>query len=704
MLVPRASALLRHHSPAAIAGWISIAVFAAVLSWLAVAQHPVGDYGGESDFYGGYAQGAHGIQGGTWDARRYVIVGPVYEVTLALVGKVTPDLFTAAKLISVVAAVGAAAFWFALLARLLGTLGGLWALGFLIVNGTFLRYGYAASTDMLAVFFQSACLFAALGARGRWAPFLSGLAAALAVLTRYNAIYLVPVLIAAVIWRSASVSKTRRVLATAAGFLVIVAPWVAFSVGQGVIPGEGLIRGYAFYADDHGEWNVQDALSSASTPKTIPGWSSVVGADPRAFVTDRLRQIPIHLRGDARDLIGWPSAVAALFGLVLLWRRRLERRLWPIAIAGAVCFLTLLAAFHSSRYSLPMVMFYASGAAGLSWVTSRGGRGVATGVGLAAIGLTLATSFQIQRTVQRETPREVIAAGQALRSLAPRGAAVIARKGHIAYYSDRLVLPFPRVRSLPELAAYARANGAEYLYFSWLETQMRPELAYMLDPTAAIPGLTIVHSSERKPAILYRIGPDFGRAPDWIANDFQRSLHTARAIVRVQGDQAPVTNRAVLAIDAVLRQDWEEALHYTSSVIATDPNHALAWAVRGETLRRLHRLDEARSAFHRAIELDPSDPAAKIGLGRIELALGNSQRAMHLWRAAAENAEDVRALDEIARLLGGIADSSGVQEIRKDRQRIEREASTDKLRPSAGPPSRPRTGALASHSRRTGSL
>jgi len=100
----------------------------------------------------------------------------------------------------------------------------------------------------------------------------------------------------------------------------------------------------------------------------------------------------------------------------------------------------------------------------------------------------------------------------------------------------------------------------------------------------------------------------------------------------------------------------------------------------------------------------PPIPAAKIGLGRIELALGNSQRAMHLWRAAAENAEDVRALDEIARLLGGIADSSGVQEIRKDRQRIEREASTDKLRPSAGPPTRPRTGALASHSRRTGSL
>jgi hypothetical protein len=127
----------------------------------------------------------------------------------------------------------------------------LWALGFLIVNGTFLRYGYAASTDMLAVFFQSACLFAALGARGRWAPFLSGSPRHSQVLTRYNAIYLVPVLIAAVIWRSASVSKTRPRAGHRGGFPVIVAPWAAFSVGKGN-SGRGLIRGYAFYADDHG--------------------------------------------------------------------------------------------------------------------------------------------------------------------------------------------------------------------------------------------------------------------------------------------------------------------------------------------------------------------------------------------------------------------------------------------------------------------
>jgi tetratricopeptide (TPR) repeat protein len=274
---------------------------------------------------------------------------------------------------------------------------------------------------------------------------------------------------------------------------------------------------------------------------------------------------------------------------------------------------------------------------------------------------------------------------------------VIARKGHIGYYSDHLVLPFPRMRSLHELADYARANGAEYLYFSWFETQMRPELAYLLDTTAAIPGLTVVHSSDHKPAILYRLGPSFGRAPEWIANDFQKSVHVARAIVRVQGDQAPVSHRVVLAIDAVLREAWEEALHHASSVTQTDPSHALAWAVEGEALRRLHRLDEARIAFRRAIDLDPSDPAAKIGLGRIELAIGNPKRAMHLWRAAAETTDDVRTLDEISRLLGGIADSSGVREIRRDMGRIEREASNDKIRPSSGPPSsQSRPGGLAS--------
>ncbi|HET9325535.1 MAG TPA: glycosyltransferase family 39 protein [Candidatus Eisenbacteria bacterium] len=708
---PGTSLSSRSFSKASLVGWTAIGLFALVLTWLSLFHHTVGDYGAESDFYGGYAEGARGIQQGVWDARRYVVVGPGYEVALAMVGGVARDFFTGAKLISVAAATGAAAFWFALLTRLIGPVAGLWVVAFVLINPTFLRYGTAASTDMLAVFLQAVCLFTALGARGRQAPLLSGALAGAAVLTRYSSLYLVPILVVAQLWRRDEPgSWVRRAMASAAGFLLVVAPWAAFSVGQGVIPGEGLVRGYAFYANDHGDWNVQDDVSDfGNASATIPSLRSVIGRDPKAFVWNRLRQVSVHLRGDARDLLGWPAAIAALLGLALLWRHRLERRLLPLAIAGVLCFVSLLAAFHSTRYSLPMVLFYASAAAGLSALRLAGSAGAArwsvAGIGIAAIGLTLVTAVKSQLALLREAPREVIAAGQTLQRVAASGSTVIARKGHIGYYSGHPVAPFPRVHSLRELADYARRQRAEYIYFSWFETQMRPELAYLLDPTAAIPGLTVIHSSDEKPAILYRIGPDFGRAPDWIANEFQRSVHLARAIERVQREGTPASHLAVLAIDALLGKEWTVALHHSSRVTETDPSHALAWAVRGEALRRLSRAEEARVAFVRAIELDPSDPAAKIGLGRIELASGNPVEAMHLWRAAARAAEDVRTLDEISRLLGAVADSSGVRSIRSEIQRIEREPRLEKDRPTAGiPPAHQRQAPLVARVRRMGPL
>ena len=89
------------------AGAAIIALATATLLGVALFLHPVGDYYAESDFYGGYAAGARQVQHGILDPHRYVVVGPVYEVALALLGGLTRDLFLAGKLISVAAAAAA---------------------------------------------------------------------------------------------------------------------------------------------------------------------------------------------------------------------------------------------------------------------------------------------------------------------------------------------------------------------------------------------------------------------------------------------------------------------------------------------------------------------------------------------------------------------------------------------------------------------
>src|SRR5437773_2540588 len=63
----------------------------------------------------------------------------------------------------------------------------------LATNPYFVRYGYTASTDALALALQAATLALLLGGTGRRAAAAAGLVAALAFLTRYSAITLLPV-------------------------------------------------------------------------------------------------------------------------------------------------------------------------------------------------------------------------------------------------------------------------------------------------------------------------------------------------------------------------------------------------------------------------------------------------------------------------------------------------------------------------------
>src|SRR5215471_13724765 len=123
-----------------------IALAGAALLAIALFWHPVGDYHAESDFYGGYADGARQIEQGHLDPTRYPVVGPMYECTLALLGLTGVDLFLLAKLLSVVAACVVLACMAALVRRrapgpVSGAALGLWLTLLLAVNPTFVRYG-----------------------------------------------------------------------------------------------------------------------------------------------------------------------------------------------------------------------------------------------------------------------------------------------------------------------------------------------------------------------------------------------------------------------------------------------------------------------------------------------------------------------------------------------------------------------------------
>jgi tetratricopeptide (TPR) repeat protein len=193
----------------------------------------------------------------------------------------------------------------------------------------------------------------------------------------------------------------------------------------------------------------------------------------------------------------------------------------------------------------------------------------------------------------------------------------MARKGHVGYYSGRPVAPFPRVQSPGELAAYCREHGVRWIYYSWYEALLRPELMYLLDTTATVPGLTLVHSAEQRPCRVFRVDPGFGEAPAWWDDVTQRGIHIARGAVQVLEETRSWEHHLLLAYDAASREDAWSMLEHADAALRGRPGEAHAWALRGAALQAQSRAFEAIDAYRTALRLQPGMRLAEDGLRRL---------------------------------------------------------------------------------------
>jgi tetratricopeptide (TPR) repeat protein len=639
-----------------------------VIAWIAFAHHPIGDYFTESDFYG-YAWGARLIQHGRIDFSRYSVVGPLYELLLAVLAPLARDAFRAGELISIASAATTLLVWRQLLRRRISEAAGVWVVVLLAVNPHFARYGYSATTDMLAVALQSLTVAAVLLGRGGRAPLIAGLCAALAVLTRYSALYLLPAAIACYLWwPEPGRARGRAVGWFALGFAALVVPWAALSLAAGHMPGSNLIGSFSFYVDPSQKRNVQDVLPSGVQAYRSLG--AMLAHEPGALIGRLLANIPSHLRSNLVSLIGVPAAIACGIALLVVLRDGSWRRLLPLGVFGGFAFLSLVPVFYSDRYALPLAPYdLAIAAAGiasprlvprampalrLAWVAA-----------LVPVVLSFQASMTLQRWIRTQLPLEVVESGRVLRGLAPQGGGAISRKMHLWYYSGLDPVAFPRVPTLAALAAYARDTRARYIYFSWYEAELRPEFWYLLDSTATVPGLERIPFPSRNPALLFRIGSEFGRDPAWLSNDSLRSLHVARAQVQALEDRYAWSAHFVLGEEARGRGDLSAALDHYLAATRGNPGLALAWQRAGGTLLALGRIEEARGAYERARALVPGDAVTLIGIGWTQMRSGRADLAARTWRPLVSSTHDPATLRAMAEAFDRAGDAAARDQARR---------------------------------------
>jgi Dolichyl-phosphate-mannose-protein mannosyltransferase len=631
-----------HGEPAWIlpAAGVVVAITAIALAAIVSGPHRIGDYYTESDFYGGYASGARLIQQGHLDATRYGVVGPVYEFALALTGAVTRDLFAAAEWMSILSAALALGLWFVLLRRRLNGTLALVTIAFLATNSTFFRYGYSVTTDMLAFALVTAALFTVLAATRRSAPLVAGLLVALATLTRYSAIVMLPGALAYYLWlgTSAGVSRPRAVAMFVSGFTIVALPWLLLAIASGAPPGAQIFHDIAFdiYANARGQsW-------AEYQTRLQPGFRSIVDVwlrDPAAVVRREGSNLLSHAGMDAKLLLGWPIAAMCAAGLAFAFVDRRWRALAPLLVFGLLFYVALVPAFYAARYALVLAPFYLMFIGMLNsspWLTRRvraGALPLMPALACIALIASIAACASAQRETLDTVPTEVLPIAKTLRANASAGATVMALKPQIAFYSGVEFTPLPASSDLGVLGRECRARGADYLYYSWLEANNRPSFWYLLDPAAEVPGLERLEYAHGHPAALYRIGPAFGDAPAWLADDTARARSAERVI-----DETPVAWRwrthLSIAVAALEQRRFQEALDHAKAVTRDRPGEALGWRLSGDARLQLNDARGAIDDFERALAIEPANTETRIALGWLLLAYGRQDRAARVWRPA----------------------------------------------------------------------
>lgn len=637
------------------------AALAATLVAIAIAGHRVGDYFTETDFYGGYGPGARLVAAGAADPARYGVTGPLFDGLLAAVGFVTRDLFVAGEVIAIASVAVALAAWFALLRARAGGATAAWSVAFLAANATLVRYGYSATTDAPALALQAVALWCALGARWRGAAFAAGACAALAAITRYTAIALLPALLVAAVLAPRG-TRVRRALGLLAGFAVIAAPVLAWFVRAGHFPGEALFHDVAYEAYALGSGRTLADYQAGLQPG-LHSLAQALAHDPAALVRRELANTLGHVRADARDLLGWPVAALCAVGAVAIALERGRRRWVTLAIAAVALYLALVPAASSARYSLALAPFYlalagaAAGSARLARLARVGPVALVHVLALAALALALRENVRAQRDTLALLPVEVRGAAAALRREAGDGARVTALKPHVAWYANAVPVPFPNVATLDALAAECQRSGARWIYYSWIEAANRPALWYLLDPQARVPGLRVVATTAHHASVLYAVEPGLGAEPSWLASDTARAASEARVVAAMPAGTA-WRARLSLALWARGTGRWAEARENAGAALAGHADLALAHRIVGEADMRMNDVPGARAAYERAVSLEPANVDARVALGWLRLSTGDEAGAAEAWRPTIDQVQHRPTLERMQAVFAARGDAT----------------------------------------------
>jgi tetratricopeptide (TPR) repeat protein len=514
-------------------------------------------------------------------------------------------------LLGVAAAVIGAWFSFLLLRDFFGRDIALATLLALLLNPVYLRAAIEAGTDMPTFALSVAATYLVASGSRMTALATAGFLAGYATITRYNAAFLV---VAATVLLLRRPDRWRSSAWYGAGLAIPIVAWMAANLaltGSAFSNSNHLNFAFALYGHEM-EWDRFWATSATR----FHSFADVISYDPAAAARQIGANLATHWIRDARELMPlWIGAIA-IPGMVLCVSRGLRRTAFVVHFA--LCYLTLATIFYAPRFFLYLLPFYLGAAtvlvlrfrapipggdAGSKWDARAGW--LRWGVLGVLVVLSGARAVTDVRAMESNSPHEAREAGAFLRGRASGQASVMARKPHVAHFAGMQYVPLPNVATVAELIEAGRRGRVNFLYFSGLEENVRPQLVTLGVENADFPGL---HQLE------YRITPArrFFAIYQFVDEPFDSAL-----------------------MDRVQRRALERR-------VAMDPIDPAVRTLAAGVLMNQGAFRDALSHLEVAERIRPEDPevavlqaAAHQALGQYRLALSACDRASSIGVATA---------------------------------------------------------------------
>jgi hypothetical protein len=509
----------------------------------AARQHPYGTYTTETDFYQFYAPDAEHLASAEFPENTFN--GPGYPLMLALLTKVTGDVFVAGKIISVASATLTVLLTFLLFEKLFGFWVGIGAQLLVTVCTQFPSFAVTTTTDLFFLMLCVAAMYMFINdaLAVRWRIILTAALTGYAYLTRYNGLFLLATFALGIVALNYFATTRRNRLRNSAifigVFLVTISPWLVANYrhfGSPFYNTNYLNIATEFYPELANNSVFQEGTRGLS--EKFHSLGEVLRYDPKRMLTHYPENLFEALSNSITldlvdDWLGW----FAVAGFVLALIERRTKAVFLVLLSGVFYFLVVGLTHWESRYYFYVMVLYAGLAAYAairpfqflserflvakasdenSGIVATGGmRGQRPFLNVAAVLASMilfsviwANAYAVSKktliTFLASHPTEIPAASAFIKGEGPAHPHIVARKPHLAFFTRGEWVFIPMVKSLDELKAWLAENPVDYLAFGVREAQARPELKALQDRSQAPAWLVPVWSDDARKFVLYK--------------------------------------------------------------------------------------------------------------------------------------------------------------------------------------------------------